>query len=267
MKRLCMCVAALAMGVLIVVPIGCDSISAVAKDKKNQVEKHLKDQTVLPRARVQLAEAQKSRAELKKIADQFHVDSEVALRQIRRLEEEKDKTVEAFKKLQDAARSAELPRLADATAEDKAKTIQIGARAFTGAEVYRVLQEYRTDVEKADATIERERKQSDFLKDRAEKIRAQMSRVDSNIAEMERKIADYEMYQRLLAANKTIEDLGLSDDKMDELLNTDSILAELRKKADEADVMLDMKDQESRGADLRQELIRPSFSITGDDLI
>ena len=94
-----------------------------------------------------------------------------------------------------------------------------------------------------------------------------MARVDSNIAEMERKIADYEMYQRLLAANKTIDDLGLSDDKMDELLNTDSILAELRKKADEADVMLDMKDQESRGADLRQELIRPSFSITGDDLI
>ena len=267
MKHLCMCVAVLAMGVMIVLSTGCDSIGAVAKDKKNQVEKYLKDATVLERARVQLADAQKSRAELKKFADQFHVDSEVAIRQIKRFEEEKEKTVEAFKKLQDAARSAELPKLADATAEDKAKTIQIGAKTFTGAEVYRVLQEYRAAVEKADDAIGRERKQSDFLTDRAEKIRAQMSRVDSNIAEMERKIADYEMYQRLLAANKTIESLGLSDDKMNELLNTDSILAELRQQVDEADVKLDMKDQEIRGADLRQELNRPSFSITDDDLI
>jgi len=34
---------------------------------------------------------------------------------------------------------------------------------------------------------------------------------------MERKIADYEMYQRLLKAKQTIEYLGLSDDKMKEL--------------------------------------------------
>ena len=267
MKRLCLCVGALAMGSLLVVSVGCDSIGAVAKDKKNQVEKHLKDQTVLPRARVQLADAQKSRAELKKIADQFHVDAEVALKQIKRLEEEKEKNVEAFKKLQDTARNAELPKLAEATVEDKAKTIQIGTKTFTGAEVYRVLQEYRTAVEKADDAIRRERQQSDFLKDRAEKIRTQMSHVDGNIAEMERKIADYEVYQKLLTANKTIEDLGLSDDKMQELLNTDNILAELRWKADEAGVVLDMKDQEIRGADLKQELNGPSLSITADDLI
>ena len=267
MKHLCMCVAVLAMGILLVFPVGCDSLSAVAKDKKNQVEKYLKDATVLERARVQLADAQKSRADLKKLADQFHVDAEVALRQIRRLEEEKEKTVEAFKRLQDAARNAELPRLADATAEDKVKNIQIGTRIFTGAEVYRVLQEYRANVEKADAAIERERKQSDFLKDRAETIRIQMSRVDNNIVEMERKIADYEVYQRLLAANRTVESLGLSDDKMNELLNTDSILAELRYRVDAADIELELQDQIGQGTDLRQELIRPSFSITDDDLI
>ena len=268
MKHRCMCAATLAMGVLLVAHVGCDSIPAVAKDKKNQVEKYLKDKTVLERARVQLADAQKSRAELKKTADQFHIDAEVAIRQIKRLEEEKEKTIDAFKKLQDAARSAELPKLADATVEDKAKTLQIGSKTFTGAEVYRVLGEYRTQVENANAAVEREQKQSDFLKDRAEKIRGQMSRVDNNIAEMERKIADYEMYQKLVAANKTIESLGLSDDKMDELLNTDNILAELRKEVDRADVQLEMKDKENRGSDLKQELNRgTSFSITDDDLI
>ena len=267
MKHLCMCVAALAMGTLLVVLVGCDSISAVAKDKKNQVEQHLKDATVLPRARVQLAEARESRAELKRIADQFHIDSEVALRQVRRLEEEKDKTVEAFTKLQDAARNVGLPRRADATPEDRAKTIRIGTISLTGDEVYRELERYRTQAETANASIERERKQSDFLKDRADRIRTQMSRVDNNIAEMERKIADYETYQRLLAANKTIESLGLSEDTMDEILSTDNILAELRKKVDEADVQMEMIDQRERSADFREELRGPSFSITDDDLI
>ena len=268
MKRLCMCIAALAMGTLLAVHVGCDSITAVAKDKKNQVEKYLKDATVLERARVQLADAKKSRTNLKEIADKFNLDSEVALRQIKRLEEEKEKIVEAFKKLQDAAKNIELPKLADATAEDKAKTLQIGTKTFTGEEVYRVLKEYKSQVEKANDTVERERKRSDFLKDRAEKIRSQMSHVDNNIADMERTIADYEMYQELLAANKTIESLGLSDDKMNELLNTGSILADLRKKIDETDIKLEMIDQTNRSGELKQELNRGSaFSITDDDLI
>jgi hypothetical protein len=84
---------------------------------------------------------------------------------------------------------------------------------------------------------------------------------------MERTIADYEMYQKLLAANKTIESLGLSDDKMDELLKTDSILAELRKKVDEADVVIDMASQAERGANMRQEIRGSSLSITDDDLL
>jgi len=268
MKNLVLCVAALVVGALLLVLVGCDSVSAVVKDKKNQVEQYLNDVTVLERARTQLADAKKSRADLKKIADQFHIDSEVALRQIKRLDGEKEKTIEAFKKLQEAAKRAELPKLVDATAEDKAKTIQVGTKNFTGEETYRVLMEYKAQVEKANAAVERERKQSDFLKDRADKIRSQMFRIDNNIAEMERKIADYEMYQKLLTANKKIESLGLSDDKINELLNTDSILTELGKRVDEVDVLLDIQDQKNRGEDLRQELNRgSSFSITDDDLI
>jgi hypothetical protein len=263
-----MCIAVLVVGTSLVVYVGCDSVTAVAKDKKIQVEKYLKDATVLERARVQLADAQNSRGELKKMVDQFSVDSEVALKQVKRLEEEKDKTVEAFKKLQDAAKSAELPKLVDATAEDKAKTVKVGTKTFTGEEVYRTLKEYKAQADKATASVEREQKQSDFLKDRAEKIRSRMDRVDENIAEMERKIADYEMYQKLLTANKTIESLGLSDDKMNELLNTGSILAELQTKVDTADVQLDIKDKESKSADLKREINRSSSSsITDDDLI
>ena len=217
MKYLYRCVAALTLGTLSISFIGCDSATDAAKGVAAQLQEEFEKGTVLLRAKGQLADAQKGRAELKKIADQFHVDSGVALRQITRLEETKNGTVEAFTKLQEAARSAELPKLADATPEDKAKTIQIGTRTLTGADVYRILQEYRTEVEKAAAAIERERKQSAFLKERAEKIREQISRADANIAEMERKIADYEMYQRLLKAKQTIEYLGLSDDKMKEL--------------------------------------------------
>ncbi|MCL2348831.1 MAG: hypothetical protein FWC50_11310 [Planctomycetaceae bacterium] len=264
MKRLSMCVAALIMGGFLVGYIGCDA----AKGKMSQVEKYLKDKTVLDRARGQLADAQKSRKDLQKITNEFTIDSEVALRQIKRLEEEKEKTVEAFTKLQNAAKKAELPKLADATAEDKAKSIQIGTKTFTGDEVYRTLKEYKAQVEKANDAVERERKQSAFLKDRAEKIRSKMSHVDDNIAEMERTIADYELYQKHLAANKKIESLGLSDDKIDELLNTDSILAELRKKTYEADVQFEMEESKTKGADLKQELTSgSSFSITDDDLI
>ena len=123
-------------------------------------------------------------------------------------------------------------------------------------------------MEKAESTVQRERTRSTFLKDRAEKIRTQLARVDNNIADMERKIADYEMYQELLVANKTIDSLGLSDDKMNELLNADSILSELRKRVDTIDVQLEKKDQKIRDADLKQELNRGStFSITDDDLL
>jgi len=268
MKNLCICAAVLIVGILLVVQVGCDSASVVVKDQKNQVEKYLKDATVLPRARNQLADAQKSRVKLKEIADKFHLDSEVALKQIKRLEEEKANTVEAFTKLQDAAKNAELPKLIDATAEDKAKTVQIGTKTFTGEEVYRVLKDYKTDLEKANSTIEREQKRADFLKDRADKIRSQMSRVDDNIVEMERQIDDYVMYQELLAANKTIESLGLSDDKMKELLNSDSIMSELRKEIDKLEVGIDMTDQRNRDDDLKDALSGgSSFSITGDDLL
>jgi len=54
---------------------------------------------------------------------------------------------------------------------------------------------------------------------------------------------------------------------MDEILNTDSILAELQKKVDEVDVQIEIIDQRDKSTDLRDTLRGPSFSITDDDLI
>lgn len=74
--------------------------------------------------------------------------------------------------------------------------------------------------------------------------------------------------EELLGANKTLESLGLSDDKMNELLNTDSTITTLRKKVDEAAARLDIKDQEYDDAGLKQALgSGSSSSITDDDLI
>jgi len=248
--------------------VGCGDVTAVVKDKKNQLEKQFKDATVLERARAQLADAKKSRLKLKGIADQFSVDSEVSLKQVKRLENEKEKTSDAFKKLQDTARQAGLPKFSDATEEDLTKTLQIGTKNFTGADIYRVLREYKAQLDQADAAIEREHIKPKFLKDRAEKIRTQLIRVDSNIADMERKIADLEMYQELFAANKTIDSLGLSDDKMTELLNTESVLTELRKKIDASEVREEQRDREEQATGLKRELTGgSSFSVTDDDLI
>jgi phage shock protein A len=162
-----------------------------------------------------------------------------------------------------------LPKFTEATSEDKAKKIAVGGKELSGENIYRVLKEYKTEVQKSGDVIAREQKKSSFLKDRSDKIKEQMNRVDNNIDEMERKIEDYKMYQEMLAANKTIDDLGLSDDKMQQLLDTDNVLAELRKKIDENEVTLDMKDKQTDSSALKNVLTggNQGISITDDDLL
>jgi hypothetical protein len=257
--------AALAASVLFT---GCDSISAVAKDKKNQVEKYLKDKTVLQRANVQLEDAKKSRAKLKEIADKFAVDSEVALRQVKRVEDEAAKSKKAFENLQDIAKNAGLPKKLDAKEEDLKKQIPVGSKTLTGEDVYRTLKDLKTEVSKAASVVAREKTKADFLKKRSGLIKDRMDKVDDNIAAMEQKIEEYKMYHEMVAANKSIDDLGLDDDQMKQLLDTDSILTEMRKKVDEAEVGLDIKDKESATSGVKEELSGGSSgAITDDDLI
>ena len=268
MKNLRMCVAALAMGTLLAVHVGCENVSNAVKGKMEQLKDEFDKGTALLQMQGKLASAKESRADLKKMADDFYVDSEVALGRIKRLEEEKGKTVETFNKLQDVAKNAALPKFTDATPEDLAKTIQVGTKTFTGEEIYRNLRDYKTQVEKADDAVSRERTQSDFYKGRADKIRSAMSRIDDNITKMERDIADYEMYKKLYDANKKMESLGLLDDKIDQLLNAGSDLAKFQDEIDRLAAQVKLGDEANRGGELDQELRRgPSFSITDDDLI
>lgn len=268
MKCLCIRVTFLATCIFLIACAGCDSVSAVAKDKKNQLDKYLKDATVLPRANVQLEEAKKSRAKLKEIADKFNVDAEVALRQVQRVEEEQAKSKKAFEMLQDAAKKAGLPKRVEATPEDLQKKIQVGTKTLTGDDVYNTLRQFKSEVEKATAAVAREKTKADHLKKQAAGIKDRMNKIDANIDEMERKIEDYKMYQEMLAANKTIDDLGLNDDQMKQLLDTDNILSELRKSADRAEVGLEIKDKEGAASGLKEELNSGgSSSITDDDLI
>ena len=266
--KLSYCLTVLVSLNLLVTLTGCNDAVDAAKGKWAQLTKMFKDATVLDRMQGKLADAKKSRANLKGIADEFSVNAGVALKQIERLEEAKAETVASFSKLQETARNAGLPKFDLATAEDKAKVIEIGAKNFTGEEIYRALKDYKAQVEAANASIERERTRSDFYKERAGKIRSNMPQIDDNIAKMENDIADYKMYKELFEASKTIDSLGLSDDKMNTLLNTDSALAELRKEIDKLAVQGEMRDQENRNIELKDEVKRgSSFSITNDDLI
>ena len=130
---------------------GCGLLGDYGRGKYDEVEKMLKDATVLERARGQLAKAKESRRNLQTKAQQHRVDSEVAVRQIQRLEEEKAKSMNAFTTVQDAAKEAGLPRFVDATPEDKTKQIQVGSRTISGNEVYRLLQEYKSEIRRAES--------------------------------------------------------------------------------------------------------------------
>jgi hypothetical protein len=245
---------------------GCDTVQGVVGDQYIKLRDYLRDKTVLQRANVQLDDAKKSRAKLQDVADKFDTDAEVELRQVKRLEEEAGKTEKTFAALQDVAKKAGLPKLIDAKPEDKAKQISFGGKNLTGSDVYHVLKEYKKNLKKASDAIARGEKKALFLKDRAEFIENSMGRIDDNIAEMERHIEDFEMYRDMLAANKQIDALGLSYDKVNQLLNTESITSELQKKVDQMAVGTE-KHAKSRLADDLRNIGIGEDSVTGDDLL
>ena len=247
---------------------GCGVATDTGKGAMAQFEEGLRKGTIVIRAKGQLADAEKSRASLKTMADEFSINSEKELGKIKQLEEARNEVIKDFEKLAGIAQNAGLPEEINATAEDKTKNIPIGTKTFTGAEVYRELKKGRDQLKEAKAHIERSRKVSDFYAKRAELIHSQMSRVDDNIATMKNKIADYEMYQKLLGANATFKTLGIPEGKIDELVKTDGIMAELREAVLDAEARLKISDGEIAGGDITTEINRTSsstFSI--DDLL
>ena len=264
MKHLYMCAAALAMGVLIVVPVGCnkDMVDA-GRGMKARLEQQFKDSTVLLRIEGQLAQARDARNSMKSMADDLDVKANATLRGIKRIETEKEKVVARFETLNNAAQDAGLPPFVDAGPEGMAKTIRVGTRNFTGSQIYQTLRELKSEVERANTTTERGRIRSDFLMKRAETIRAQVFLVNRHIADMENEIEDYKMYAELVQIGETLD---LADSKMKELLNTGSNLSAINRSVDDMATKVKQMDDRFDTMALMRELDGFTFSITSDDL-
>jgi len=237
-------------------------------DLLKKLERYVNNDTVLSNMEKDLTAAKKARADLEEMASKFRIESEVALVQARRLEEEKGKIVEDFEKANTIAKDAGLPKYDAATPEDLEKIIPIGTRTYTGEQLYRLLKEDKSKLERADAAINRERIRSDFYKDRAEKIRVRMPRIDDQIVNLQHDIDDYKMLREFLKVNGTLKTLGLSEDRMTELLDTGSNISAGRKEIDRMRVEIEFEDSKNENDGLR-DAIRgdSSYSVTGDDLI
>ena len=250
---------------------GCGIVGtgkAVVDDKINQFEKYLNDNTVLPRANAQLAEAKQSRSTLNELAKQRRVDVEVSKRQVQRLEEEAAKSETAFTTVQEAAKAGGLPKLSEATEADKEKQFQIAGRGYTGSAVYDLLKTYKDEARKVNDTINRERTKQSFLAGQADNIEKQLSAIDNHIDDLERQIEDYKMYQELLTANQTIANLNIPSGQIERILNTDSMVGELQRLNDTAAVNITQIDSAGDAERLRTEITTAtSFSITDDDLL
>ena len=157
---------------------------------------------------------------------------------------------------------------ADATPEDKVKTIQIGSRTLTGDTVYRALENYKKQEEKANSGIERTRKLSNASKTAEETIRSHLSGIDDGIVKMEEMIADFEVHQKILAIQGTLKDVigDLSAFEVDALLNTDSILAEMQTESDKLEVLRNKMERERELIDLDRELSKIPLPNIDDDL-
>jgi prepilin-type N-terminal cleavage/methylation domain-containing protein len=259
------------IGVLIIVSIrftGCgiyESGEAVVKDKYRQLDKYLKDATVLERSNEQLAKAKKQRKELAEKTQKYKVDAEVAKRQTARIEEKIQKSKVAFTSVQEIAKQAGLPKRSEATADDLAKKIMLNGKELTGNDIYGHLKNSKEEVTQCERDAEREKTRVQRYSALAEDIEKALVKMDDDITAIENYIEDYKMYQEMLAA-KSIVDLGLNDTQIDQILNSDNNIAELRKKVDELDATITIREKER----VIKETLNPnsnSNSITDDDLL
>ena len=269
-KILCLAISCLLVPVMF---SGCGAAKvgkAVVDDKINQFEQYLKDNTVLPRANVQLAEAKQSRSKLNELAKQRRVEVEVSKRQVQRLEEEAAKSKKAFETVQETAKAGGLPKLSEATDTDKEKQFQIAGQNKTGSEVYAMLKTYKDEVRKVNDAVNREKTKQAFLAGQADKVEAQLHSIDNHIDGLERQIEDYKMYQELYAANQKIADLNIPSGKIEQMLKTDNIISELQKLNDGAAVGIEQGGTATDTAAIKEAInneTAEALSITGDDLL
>jgi len=120
--------------------------------------------TVLEQAYGELSVAEEIRNKLVAVADQFQRDSRAALLRIESLEKEKAKAIKGYTDLRDAARAVGLPDwdVKEPMMPEAAKTIElrVGEGILTAEGIYRALDRYREQRDKADDDIAKKAKES-----------------------------------------------------------------------------------------------------------
>jgi len=244
-----------------------EAVHTVLQGMTAELQKKFDDETTLYRAQGKLADLKTKRADLKKLADDLYVKSETPLMRVKR-EEETKQTLEAdFKVLQEIAKKAGLPKFDDASDDDKAKEIRVNTNTYTGAEVYRRLSEYKTQMDNADVTITIKREDSQVYKALMEATRSMMNQTDKTIVAYEREIERLRARGEIIVASESIKSVLSSDD----INGIDNMLAELQKKGDEAAIKVKTIIQENTTRDIGNDVQKATRAserkITDDDLI
>ena len=246
------------------VSAGCDSAVNAAKGMQRRLQKKFDNKTILLQMEGKLSDAEKAREQLKEMVKNLYDRSEAKQLQIKRLEAEKEGIIKEFTELQDFAKNAGLPKSADATEEDKAKTFQIGTKSYSGEAIYRVLGKYKDELNEKTGEIESAQEWSKSKKVLADEIQSQMPFLNKKIEELQARIEEYKIQQNLYLASRSI-DIPVS--QMSSLLNADETANKMQEEIDVYVVQWKKKVEAAEDATMMNDLKRPAIPVTDDDLI
>jgi len=248
-------------------------------EQLEEIEKSVKDPSRLNYTKVQLRKVQaslptlvKEAEKLRKEAENHRTEARVCETSITRIEKEANRSQKAFEEIQKVAKEAGLPKLTNATDEDKKKRVQIASgRTLSGREVYLQLQTYKQEVLDAGEKIAElkdqissEWKQADETDKSSREFTRAINEVEKEIKAVERLVKDRERAEKLENTRQFVS-------------NTKNTLRELQKlkirNEDELDRLEKREEEITHEVDseeLKSELIDPKppvASITDDDLV
>jgi len=272
-----MCVAVLAMGTLLVAPVGCDIGRAVVADQLRQVDKVLRDATVLARARDQLASAQNKQREIADKATGYRVEANTLGRRIERLERARAESRKAFETVQGSVKQAGLPKLAEATDEDKMRRILVAGSTMSGHEAYRLLEKFKQEVIDTTTAIDEAKDDIAAVLEMANEADQLHRAITREISETQMDIRKLERLQDRRANVESIDKLRLTQEEISTALNMGNVRKELQDEIDKTKGWLDTHRPGGTGRgvggpavdseEIKRRITNPLPSITDDDWV
>jgi hypothetical protein len=249
---------------------GCSEIANLAgtaneatKGKIIQLESDFRQKHKLPIAKNAYAEAERKYKHVLATAEGFRIDGKVGNRSIQDLEREKQRSQDAFKKLQDAMKRENLPKFSEATDADLNKKIAVGSQTYTGEECYTMLKTYKQEIESFNQQIKRKSGYADRNNEDASLLETYKATMKRKLDEMKENIEDYEHYQKLFDAGKSVESFGLTTDAVTRFTEIDELIKRGAYEVQErAKNILN-----NRSEPVKDELLKPDIKITDNDLV